>query len=74
MERDEMIDKIKNDPDFIHSPKFGNSLNKLLAKSDGMLENGAIGRLLLLSEEEVEAIYQESIVELRKDLVGEDED
>ena len=41
VERDEMIRKIKEDEDFIHSPKHQNSLNKLLAKTDNILENGA---------------------------------
>lgn len=66
VERSEMQQKIKEVEDFVHAPKFGNSLNKLLAKTDNLLENGAIGRILLLPEEEVEKIYQESILELRK--------
>ena len=60
--------------DFIHAPKYGNSLNKFLAKNDNLLENGAISRLLMLSQEQVEAIYQESIVELQKEMVEKDED
>jgi hypothetical protein len=63
---DAMRKLIHDDEDFINAPKFGNSLDKFLAKNDNLLENGAIGRLLLLSEEEVEEIYQESVVELRK--------
>ena len=70
MERDEMERKIKEDDDFIHAPKFGNSLQKYLAKTDKLLENGAIGRLLLIPAEEVERIYEESIVELRREMVG----
>lgn len=71
MERDEMERKIKEDDDFIHAPKFGNSLQKYLAKTDKLLENGAIGRLLLIPAEEVERIYEESIVELRKEMLDE---
>lgn len=63
---DAMRKLIEEDEDFINAPKFGNSLEKFLAKSENILENGAIGRLLLLSEEQVEEIYQESVVELRK--------
>lgn len=73
MEKDEMLRKIKEDPDFIHAPKFGNSLQKFLAKNDNLLENGAVGRLLLISQEEVERIYQESIVELRKEMIEDDD-
>jgi len=71
MERDEMERKIKEDDDFIYAPKFGNSLQKYLAKTDKLLENGAIGRLLLIPAEEVERIYEESIVELRKEMLDE---
>ena len=68
MERSDMEKKIKEDADFVHAPKFGNSLNKFLAKTDNLLENNAIGRLLLIPADEVERIYQESIVELRKEM------
>jgi hypothetical protein len=60
--------------DFIHAPKFGNSLNKFLAKTDNLLENGAIGRLLMLPEEEIGRIYQESIAELKKEMNPDDDD
>lgn len=71
---DAMRKLIEDDEDFINAPKFGNSLEKYLAKNDNLLENGAIGRLLLLSEEEVEEIYQESVVELRKAINPDGED
>ena len=69
-----MEKKIKEDEDFIHAPKFGNSLNKFLAKNDNLLENTAIGRLLMISDKEVEAIYQESIEELKKEMNPNDEE
>jgi predicted polyphosphate/ATP-dependent NAD kinase len=72
VEKSEMEKKIKEDPDFIHSPKHQNSLQKFLAKNDRILEDGAVGRLLLIPESEVERIYQESIVELRKEMVDEE--
>jgi len=74
MERDEMQRKIREEEDFVHAPKFGNSLNKFLAKTDNPLENGAVGRMLLLSAEEVDRIYQESVVELRKEMNPDDEE
>lgn len=74
MEKSEMEKKIKEEEDFIHAPKFGNSLNKFLAKNDNLLENGAIGRLLLISDKEVEAIYQESVIELKKEMNPDEED
>lgn len=65
--------KIKDDPDFIHSPKNQNSLQKFLAKAENPADNKAVGRLLLLSEEQVEEIYQESVAELKKGMCKDDE-
>lgn len=73
MEKSDMQKKIQEDEDFVHAPKYGNSLKKFLAKTENPLENNAIGRLLLLPAEEVERIYQESILELRKEMVPDDE-
>ena len=73
MEKDNIVKKILEDEDFVNSPKYQNSLQKLLAKTDNVLENGAIGKLLLIPAEEVERIYQESIIELRKGMID-DED
>jgi hypothetical protein len=70
VEKSEMERKIREEADFIHAPKVGNSLNKLLAKIDNPLKNVAIGRLLLISEKEVEEIYEESVIELRKGMVS----
>ncbi len=69
-----MLIKIMEEDDFIKAPKYGNSLNKYLAKNDRILENKAISRLLLISEQEVERLYQEAIVELRKAMVDDDGD
>ncbi len=75
MEKSDILKKILEEEDFIHAPKHQNSLQKFLAKNDNLLENHAIGRLLLLSPEEVENIYQQSIIELRKAMLdGEDKD
>jgi hypothetical protein len=73
VERDSILKKILEEEDFIHSPKHQNSLNKFLAKQENLLENGTIGRVLLIPEEEVERLYQESVIMLRKEM-GEDED
>ena len=73
VEKNEMEKKIREEEDFIHAPKHQNSLQKFLAKTDKLLENGAIGRLLLISENEVEKIYQESIVELKREMNPDDE-
>ena len=62
--------KIKEEEDYIRAPKFGNSLTTFLLKSENAdsLENASIARLLMISEEEVEKLYNESIEMLRKDM------
>jgi len=74
VEKSDLKKKIVEDEDFIRAPKYGNSLNKFVAKNDRLLDNGAIGRLLLISEEEVEEIYEQSVIELRKGMVDGEED
>jgi hypothetical protein len=69
MKKNELEKRIREEEDFIHSPKHQNSLTRFFMKNDQPLENGAIGRLLLISSKEVEAIYQESVVELRKQVI-----
>lgn len=68
MDKNEMQAKIRTVEDFIHSPKHKNSLENFLAKNENFLENGTIGRLLMMSPDEVEAIYQESIKEFKKEM------
>ncbi len=62
------------DPDFIKSVKHGNSLNKFLARNTEDLKAKAIARLLMITEEEVEEIYQEAIDMLRSDMVESNSD
>lgn len=73
MEKDNLSKKVLEDEDFIYAPKFGNSLNKYLAKMENPPDNSVIGKLLLIPEAEVEKLYQESIIALRKDMVDDDE-
>ena len=68
MEKSEMERKILEEEDFINAPKYGNSLNKLLAKSENPCENNSIGRLLLITPEKVEEIYQESVEKLKEEM------
>ena len=69
MEKTEMEKLVREAEDYIHSPKHQNSLNKFLTKTENPCENPLIGRLLLISEEEVERLYQESIAEFRREMV-----
>lgn len=69
-----MEKKVMEEEDFIYAPKFGNSLNKFLAKNDSPLEDRAIARLLMIEPEDVEKLYQESIAQLKEDMDPEDLD
>jgi hypothetical protein len=64
--------KIKEDEDYIRCPKFSNSLNKFVAKNSEGVENSTIARLLMISEEEVQEIYEEAVEKLRKNMLKED--
>lgn len=75
MDKSHLKIKIQNEEDFIYSPAFKNSLNSLLSNpkyQDGV-ETAYAAKVLILSEEEMESIYQEAVVALRKAL-GEAQD
>ena len=72
VEKSEMQKKIREVEDLIHAPKCQNSLSRFLAKTENPLENSTIARLLLIPEEEVQAIYEESVAILREEMNPED--
>lgn len=55
--------------DYINSPRYSNSLEKYLEKNSEPLDNKKIGKLLGISETEVERIFEESVDLLRDDMV-----
>ena len=61
--------RVLEEPDFIKSLGCGNSLSKYLSENTQTLSNSTIARLLKISEEEVEEIYQDSICKLREGMV-----
>jgi hypothetical protein len=64
-----ILKRILEEPDFIKCVKFNNSLNKYLLANESA-DDSVIARLLMLTEEEVEEIYQEAVDILRKSMVG----
>jgi hypothetical protein len=60
--------KIAEDEDFVHYPKFENSLKKVLNKNPDGLEDGKIADILCIDKEEVESIYQSAIKKIRQKL------
>ena len=60
--------KIETEEDFINYPKFSNSLKKLVAKYPDGVEDSVIAKVLMLTEEEVQALFKKYVEETRKRL------
>lgn len=72
MDRNELQQKVLTEEDYVRAPKFSNSLAKFLARNSDGVENATIARLLMISEEEVEKIFEEAVTMLREEMVDED--
>ena len=68
MDKNEAKKKILEEEDFVHFPKLMNSLSKFLAKNPENIKNATIARLLLISPDEVDKIYEEAIELLKKEM------
>jgi hypothetical protein len=60
--------KILEDEDFIDYPKFKNSLSKLIEKYPDGVSDEVIAKVLNITPEEVEKIYNSSIQKIQKSL------
>lgn len=60
--------KINSDPDFVYCPRLGNSLKQLLEKYPDGIDDDRIEKVLLMTAEEVEEVYQSAIEKLRKNI------
>lgn len=72
MDKAEIQRKILTEEDYVRCPKLGNSLTKFINKNPDGVENATIARLLLMTEEEVERVYQEAVAELRRAMVDDE--
>jgi hypothetical protein len=72
--KEDLRKKILEEPDFVKSAKHSNSLMRYLTKNPKEIDNKTIARLLMISEEEVEEIYEWAVGLLKHDLVESDED
>lgn len=73
-DKTEIKKRVQEEEDYIRSPKFSNSLTKFLAKNDQGVDDAIIARVLSMTQEEVEEIYQQAITALREEMVeSEDE-
>lgn len=71
MNSDDISKRILNEEDFIRSTKFNNSLFKLRVKWPDGAEDDLIAKVLLMTEEEVEKIYQEALAMIREGMLDE---
>jgi len=66
--------RIKEDPDYIYNPKMGNSLSKMVNRYPDGIEDKKIAKVLLMSLEEVNRIYDKVIMGIRKKLKLDEEE
>jgi predicted transcriptional regulator len=72
MKNKELIKKkILEEDDYIYCPRLGNSLTKLLESKENVngVSDDRICKVLLISQDELEKLYQQAIDKLKK-MVG----
>jgi hypothetical protein len=57
--------RIENEEDFIYYPRLNNSLKLLIQKNPDGLDNDKIAKALMISEKEVEDIFQSAVNKIR---------
>lgn len=65
---DEKKIKILQDEDFVDCPKFKNSIKKIKEKNPDGIDDKLIAEMLLLTPEELEILYLNSLQKIRKHL------
>lgn len=71
MDKNEIQRKIAEEEDYIRCTKCGNSITKFVAKNPDGADNSVISRVLMMPEEKIEKIYEESIKILQKEMTDE---
>jgi hypothetical protein len=67
--QEDLKKRLETEEDFINSPSHRNSLKFFISKNPEGVSNDKIAKLLMISEEEVEKLYQSAILKLRENLV-----
>lgn len=57
--------KIKEEEDFIYCPRLSNSLENLLDKNPNGVDDERIKKVLLISDKELESLYNSALNKLR---------
>ena len=66
MDKEDIQKKISEDPDYVRSPKFNNSLAKFKLKYSNGVNDKIIARLLMTNEEHVKRLHDEAVAMLGK--------
>lgn len=68
MDKKDILKRIREEEDYVRCPKCSNSLAKFLAKNSEGVEDSVVARLLMIPEEKVQEIYEQAVLELRKEM------
>lgn len=68
MTDEEMVEKLKSEPDFIFGPKYRNSVQELLRRYPNGVPDKIIAQVLGISIPEVEEAFQLVILKIRSEL------
>jgi hypothetical protein len=66
MDRDDVTKRIQDEEDYIRSPKFGNSLTRLKLKNPEGVDDATIAKVLMISEEDVQKLYEEAVAMIKE--------
>jgi len=70
--KDDILNMIKNDPDFIRSAEYHNSIKELMKKYPQGVSDPVIARVLMINKDKVQEIYEASIKTLKEKLKEDD--
>jgi hypothetical protein len=68
MDKEEIQKRVKEEEDYIRSPKNSNSLNKFLMRNPDGVEDNVVARLLVMPEEKVRELYAEAVKMLQEEM------
>lgn len=68
MTTEETLLKIQNDPDFVASKRFDYSLARVLERFPDGAPDRTIAQALMISEDDVQRLYEEIVLRLRQKL------
>lgn len=72
--KEDILRRIRTEEDYIRCKRFSNSLNKFVSKFTDGSEDAAIARVLMIPEEQVQAIYAEAVRKLREEMLQNEEE